>query len=69
MNIFKMLFCKHKYKFERNLHGDEINAVSTARKTYRSWWYCEKCGKHELREQLNRTKCDKNIIKDCKKVI
>lgn len=52
MKLFKRLFCKHEYKWLRNMHGDEINIISTSKKIYRSVWACEKCGKVQYKEQL-----------------
>jgi len=43
--------CDHEYEHFRNIHGDEINAVSL-KKVYRSWWHCKKCGKWQAREKL-----------------
>jgi len=48
MGWFKQLFCKHKWKFVRNIYGDEINACNGDR----SWWKCEKCGLLETRPYL-----------------
>lgn len=48
MGWFKQLFCKHEWKFLRNIYGDEINACNGNR----SWWVCKKCGKLELRPEL-----------------
>lgn len=48
MNLFKSLFCKHDYKFIRNIYGDEINH----RCGKRSLWQCEKCGNLEYRDYL-----------------
>ena len=39
--FIKRLFCKHKYEFVRNIHGDEIRYVGWKR----SIWKCTKCGK------------------------
>ena len=43
IRIIKMLFCNHKYKFVRKLHGDEINAHNGKRDEY----VCEKCGMYK----------------------
>lgn len=40
IKILKMLFCKHRYEFVRNLYGDEINYHNGKRNEYR----CVKCG-------------------------
>ena len=48
MNLFKRLFCKHKYEFVRNIHGDEINW----RGGKRSIWKCKKCGRTQYRNEL-----------------
>lgn len=47
MNLIKQLFCKHKFKFIRNIYGDEINL----RNGNRSEWKCEKCGKTKYQRQ------------------
>lgn len=45
MKIIKRLFCKHKnQKFIRNIYGDEINRVSSAKQVYRSIYQCQDCG-------------------------
>ncbi len=48
MSIIKRLLCKHKYVFERNIYGDEINHAGGNR----SWWRCKKCGKRALKPHL-----------------
>lgn len=48
MSILKHLLCRHEWQFERNIYGDEINAVGG----YRSWWRCPKCGKRCLSPNL-----------------
>ena len=48
MNIIKRLFCKHDYKFVRNIYGDEIRYVGWKR----SEWKCSKCGKIKLKDNL-----------------
>lgn len=48
MNWFKSLFCKHKFVFVHNIHGDEINECGG----YRSVWKCSKCGKYQYRYDL-----------------
>ena len=48
MKLFKSLFCKHDYKFVRNIYGDEINH----RGGKRSLWQCKKCGNLEYRDYL-----------------
>ena len=50
MNIIKRLFCKHDYKFVRNIYGDEIRYVGWKR----SEWQCTKCGKYQYRNELYR---------------
>ena len=50
MKMLKRLFCRHDWVFERNIYGDEINALSGRR----SWWVCRKCGKHQARPNLVR---------------
>lgn len=49
MNVLRRLFCRHEYVFDRNIYGDEINAVGG----YRSWWRCRKCGKYVLLPELH----------------
>ena len=51
MNLFKSLFCKHKYEFIRNIYGDEINAHNGMR----SEWRCIKCGCIQYREDHHIT--------------
>ena len=41
MKIIRRLFCRHEYKFVRNIYGDEINLWGGKR----SVWRCHKCGK------------------------
>jgi len=41
MNILKRLFCKHTYKFIRNIYGDEIRYLGWKR----SIWKCSRCDK------------------------
>lgn len=48
MKIFKKLFCKHEYQFERNVYGDEINWCRC-----RSYYRCAKCGKWKRGNYLN----------------
>ena len=48
LNHFKRLFCHHKYKFIRNIYGDEININNGKR----SLWECTKCQKYKTREKL-----------------
>lgn len=45
MKILKMIFCRHKYKYNRKLYGDEINIHNGKRNEYR----CEKCGVYKWR--------------------
>ena len=47
MNILKRLFCKHDYRFVRNIYGDEINYLNK-----RSEWKCSKCGKRKYSNEL-----------------
>lgn len=49
MRIFKQLFCKHDYKFVRNLYGDEIIHHGWKR----SEWECCKCGKTKYKKELH----------------
>lgn len=48
MNIIRQLFCKHDYKFVRNIYGDEIRYLGWKR----SEWRCSKCGKLKLEDNL-----------------
>ncbi|GAA0382590.1 hypothetical protein GCM10008933_12200 [Paenibacillus motobuensis] len=48
--IFKKLFCKHKYSFVRNIHGDEI----IHRGFKRSIWKCTECGRTRLSDELHK---------------
>lgn len=51
MNILKRLFCRHDYKFIRNIDWK------------RSLWMCPKCGSFQYRNEI---KCDGcNNIKCC----
>lgn len=47
-NLLKKIFCKHNYKFIRNIYGDEI--ISRGYK--RSEWKCYKCGKYKYEDKL-----------------
>ncbi len=51
----KQLFCKHQYKFIKNLYGDAIIAYES-----RSIWKCIKCGKNDYRLELHDDK-DKEV--------
>lgn len=48
MNILKKIFCKHNYKFIRNIYGDEIRYLGWKR----SEWQCQKCGKYQYKDKL-----------------
>ena len=51
MNILKRLFCRHDYKFVRNIEWK------------RSLWMCPKCGRFQYRNEI---KCDGcNNFKGC----
>ena len=41
------IFCKHTYKFIRNIYGDEIIRAGYKR----SLWECSKCGKIEYKNE------------------
>jgi hypothetical protein len=43
-------FCKHDYKFVRNIHGDEIIHL----RWKRSIWQCNNCNKIKLSDDLNK---------------
>lgn len=45
--FLKRLFCVHEPVWERNIYGDEINAVGGKR----SWFRCRKCGKWFLMDE------------------
>lgn len=47
-NWIKRLFCKHKWKWDRNVYGDEINYSGGKR----SSWSCAKCGALKYMPQL-----------------
>ena len=46
--IIDKLYCKHDYKWVRNIYGDEINTLNGKR----SVWRCIKCGKIQYRDEL-----------------
>ncbi len=49
----KRLFCKHPVlNWVRNVHGDEINLLSTSKKIARSLHECEDCGKWVTSDSL-----------------
>lgn len=48
MSILKRIFCKHIYKFVRNIYGDEIRYLGWKR----SIWKCSKCGKIKYGDKL-----------------
>lgn len=50
ISILKRLFCKHEFKFVRNIYGDEI--IHSGWK--RSVWRCGKCGRYKLADKLHR---------------
>jgi len=41
------IFCRHLFRWVRNIYGDEINATGG-----RSWWQCRKCGKWSVGASL-----------------
>lgn len=45
-------FCKHRYKRERIIYGDEI----IFRGHVRSEWYCVKCGRYAYSESAHSIK-------------
>ena len=47
MKLIKQLFCKHNFKFIRNIYVDEINLHNGNR----SEWKCKKCGKTKYQQQ------------------
>lgn len=50
MNVFKYLFCRHNYKYLRNIYGDEIIWSGFKRSIY----VCAKCGKWRLENTVLR---------------
>lgn len=48
MSLLKQIFCKHDYKFIRNIYGDEIIFHGYKR----SEWQCSKCGKYKYKDNL-----------------
>lgn len=46
MNFLQQLFCKHHFRWVRNIHGDEINFCGGKR----SVWICLTGHKVQLRE-------------------
>lgn len=42
------LGCKHDYRWQRNIYGDEIIMLGY----HRSWWACTRCGKWVTRPEL-----------------
>ena len=62
MNLIKQLFCKHNFKFIRNIYGDEINLHNGNR----SEWKCKKCGKTKYQQQYveleNREQLEVTIL-------
>lgn len=53
--IFKFITCLfrgHKFQFERNIYGDEINY----RNGKRSEWWCMHCGLYQYRPTLHDVK-------------
>lgn len=47
--FIKQIFCKHEFKFHRNVYGDEINALGC-----RSIWVCSKCEDSVRRPHLDK---------------
>lgn len=54
-SFIKRLFCRHQFKFIRNLYGDEIVDWDYKRST----WHCVKCGKVEARDSLYHVPVEK----------
>lgn len=46
--LLKRFFCKHNLVWDRNIHGDEINAMNGQR----SWWTCDKCDNSFTKSKL-----------------
>ena len=47
--LIKRITCKHDLVWDRNIYGDEINAMNGKR----SWWKCTKCGNHFTKPDLH----------------
>lgn len=45
--LLRRLFCRHDYRFHRNIYGDEINVANA-----RSLWLCHQCGAWQARPEL-----------------
>lgn len=50
MKWFRNLFCRHEWRFIRNVYGDEI--IYSGYK--RSIWRCYKCQKHTYKDELHK---------------
>lgn len=48
MSLLKKIFCKHNYRFVRNIYGDEIIYLGYKR----SEWKCSKCDKYKYKDKL-----------------
>jgi hypothetical protein len=48
-SFFKQMFCRHEWRFHRNVYGDEI----MHRSFNRSEWCCSKCGRWTFRAELH----------------
>jgi hypothetical protein len=53
--VISWFFCKHNYRWVRNVYGDEIYMTG---KWKRSWWKCNNCGRRKSSEHLNTTSRD-----------
>lgn len=49
MRFFRRLFCKHEFRFVRNIYGDEIFEWDLKR----SIWQCVECGKLNVLNELH----------------
>ena len=55
MKFLRRLFCRHTFKFDRNIYGDEI----IERGWKRSLWRCSKCGASTARNELHSARAEK----------
>lgn len=57
--MIKSLFCSHKFKFVRNIYGDEIIGAGFKR----SLWKCDSCNKYIGKDQLYKGRMNMVINK------
>ena len=58
MEFLRRLFCRHTFKFDRNIYGDEI----IERGWKRSLWRCSKCGASTARNELHSARAEKEAM-------